>query len=45
MPHYRCGVGSCNNDNRYPEKIVKRGHVEGELRWHYFPKNPDEKAE
>ena len=40
MPVYRCCVGGCDNDSRYPDKIVKRGHVEGELRWHYIPKDP-----
>ena len=45
MPHYRCYVGGCHNDNRSLEKIVKRGHVEEELRWRHFPKNPDERAE
>ena len=45
MPHYRCCVGGCDNDSRYPDKIVKRGHVEGELRWHYLPKNPERRAE
>ena len=40
MPHYRCCVGGCDNDNRNPEKIIKRGHVEGELRWHYMTKDP-----
>ena len=34
MPHYRCCVCGCSNDNKWPEKIIKRGHVEGELRWH-----------
>jgi hypothetical protein len=38
MPHYRCCVGLCDNDSRYPEKIIKLGHVQGELRWHYIPK-------
>ena len=41
MPVYRCCVGGCDNDSRYPDKIVKLGHVEGELRWHYIPKDPD----
>jgi len=34
----------CNNDSRYPNKIVKRGHVEGNVRWHYFPKDPVKRA-
>ena len=40
MPVYRCCVGGCNNDSRYKDKIIKRSHVNGELRWHYFPKDP-----
>ena len=40
MPHYRCCVGGCDNDNKYPDKIVKRSHVEGELKWHYMTKDP-----
>ena len=44
MPHYRCCVGGCDNDSRYPEKILKRGHVTGNLTWHYFPKDPEERA-
>ena len=31
----RCCVGSCDNDKRYPDKLVKRNHVE-KLRWHRF---------
>ena len=45
MPHYRCCVGGCNNDSRYSEKIVKRGHIEGELHWHHIPKDPKKRAE
>ena len=45
MPHYRCCVGGCDNDSRYPEKIVKRGHVEGELRWHHILKDPKKREE
>ena len=41
MPVYRCCVGGCDNDSRYPDKIVKRRHVEGELHWHYIPKDLD----
>ena len=44
MPHYRCCVGGCDNDSRYPEKVLKRGHVTGDLTWHYFPKDPKERA-
>ena len=45
MPHYRCCVEMCNNDSRYPAKIVNRGPIEGEIRWHYFPKDPKRRAE
>ena len=44
MPHYRCCVGGCDNDSRYPEKVLKRGHVPGDLTWHYFPKDLKERA-
>ena len=39
MPSYRCCVGTCSNDSRYRENIVKRGHVQGELKWHHFPED------
>ena len=35
----RCCAGSCNNDKRYPDKIVKRSHVE-KLRLHRFTEDP-----
>lgn len=38
MPTYRCCVGGCNNDSRYPERQIKRSHVQ-ELKFHYFPKD------
>ena len=38
MPNYCCCVGGCNNDSRYPDKIVKRSHVK-ELKFHPFPKD------
>ena len=38
MPNYRCCVGGCNNDSRYPDKIVKRSHVK-ELKFNHFPKD------
>lgn len=40
MPHYRCCVGGCNNDNRWPEKMIKRGHVKDDLKFHYITKDP-----
>ena len=45
MPSYRCCVGTCSNDSRYRENIVKRGHVEGELKWHHFPKDDGVRAQ
>ena len=36
MVHKRCCMGPCNNDSRYPEKLVKRGTVEN-IKWHKFP--------
>jgi len=44
MPHHRSCVGGCNNDSRYPEKILKRGHVTGDLTWHYFSRDPKGRA-
>ena len=40
IPHYRYYVDGCDNDNRWPEKIIKRGHVPGELTFHYMTKDP-----
>ena len=37
--HDRCCVAGCNNDKRHPEKIVRRGHVQGKLIFHAFPIN------
>ena len=42
---YRCCVGGCNNDSRYKDKIKKQSHVKGELRWHYFPKDPEKREQ
>lgn len=40
MPHYRCCVGGCDNDSRYPEKkILKREHATGDLTLYYFSKD------
>ena len=44
IPHYCSCVGDCDNDSRYPDKIVKCKHVVGELRWHYLPKNSGRRA-
>ena len=35
----RCCVGSCDNDKRYPDKIVNKGYVE-KLRWDRFTEDP-----
>ena len=43
MPNYRCCVGGCNNDSRYPEKLVVKSHVT-QLKFHYFPKNGAKRA-
>ena len=34
---HHCWVGGCNNDQRYPDLVVKRSHV-SELIWHRWPK-------
>ena len=38
----RSCVGLCDNDKRYPEKLVKQDLVEN-LKWHRFPTNNEEK--
>ena len=38
MTNYYCCVTECNNNFRYPEKIVKRGHIK-QLKFYYFPKD------
>ena len=43
MPNYRCCVGGCNNDSRYPEKLVVKSHVT-QLKFHYFPKDGAKRA-
>ena len=43
MPSYPCCVGGCDNDTRYPERIIKRGHVQ-ELKFHHFPKDPEKRT-
>ena len=42
---YRCCVAGCNNDSRYTDKIIKRNHVEGDLKFHYFPKDESKRNE
>ena len=34
----RCCVGNCDNDERYPAKVIRKPHV-ASLTWHKFPKN------
>jgi len=43
MPHHRCCVGCCTNDSRWQEKIIKRGHVQDQLKFHYMPKEPSKR--
>ena len=33
----RCSVGVCNNDRRYPEKIIVRSHISN-FQFHGLPK-------
>lgn len=40
--HDRCCVGGCNNDKRYPNKYVKRSHVQ-ELKFHRFTSVEDKR--
>ncbi|XP_065645488.1 uncharacterized protein LOC136075965 [Hydra vulgaris] len=42
MPNYRCCVAGCNNDSRYPDRLLKRGQVTG-LKFHYFPKDSEKR--
>ena len=42
MPNYRCCVGGCNNDSRYPDRLIKRSHVTT-LKFHYFPKDEEKR--
>ena len=44
MPNCCYCVGGCNNDSRYPDKIVKRSHVK-ELKFHHFPKDESVKRQ
>ena len=40
----RCCVGSCDNDKRYTNKVIKRSHVK-ELKWHRFTQDPIKRKE
>ena len=33
----RCCVGGCDNDQRYPQKLIIKDHVQ-ELKWHRVPR-------
>ena len=37
--HTRCIIGVCNNDNRYPERMVKHSNVTGSIVMHCLPKD------
>ena len=46
MPsHAFCVVGVCDNNKRYPERIVKHGNVKGEVIMHKLPTDEDLKKE
>ena len=36
----RCCVGPCDNDTRYPQKLVKRNTV-SDIKWHKLPSYGD----
>ena len=42
--NYRCCVGPCDNDQRYPEKIKKRSHGVA-IKRHHFPINEERRQE
>ena len=44
MKAARCCVGGCDNDKRYPDRIVKHSNVVGKLRFHNFPANEESKC-
>ena len=41
--HARCVLGVCNNEKRYPERIVKHGNVKGEITMHRLPNDEEKK--
>ena len=43
LSHAFCVVGVCNNNKRYPERIVKHGNVKGEVIIHKLPTDEDKK--
>ena len=38
----RCCIGSCDNDTRYQERFVVKGHVQ-KLMFHRFPRNEEKR--
>ena len=41
-PHDRCTVGCCNNDKRYPERMIVQSNVkDGKLVFHKLPVNEE----
>ena len=42
--HDRYCIGSCSNDKRYPDLVVRRGHV-AVLKWHRFTAVPTKRLQ
>lgn len=42
--HTRCVIGVCDNDNRYPERMIKHSNVKGNIVMHSLPKDKDVRA-
>ena len=38
----RCSVGTCDNDTRYQERFIVKGHVQ-KLMFHRFPRNEEKR--
>ena len=44
MPHNRCIVGCCDNDKRYPDRMIVHSDVkDGKIAFHKLPVNEDKK--
>ena len=44
MPlHSRCAVGVCDNDKRFPNKMIKHSNVQSDIKMHKFPVNNERK--
>ena len=42
MPHDRCIVGCCDNDKRYPERMIVHSNVkDGKIVFHNLPVNEE----